>query len=185
MHWPFHASAGEVPLLKEPLRQLRDVFWMLNQIANPNTTHINSMFGLTKIRRQFVVYFCLHRGEFAGKHCNEASAKRRILSLPSGVQKRQNFAHMKILPLKHSINRVPCRLGLLIPLALACFAFLPGAQAICNEGCDSSLFNAFLGDDALSSNTMGTGNTAIGWCSLFSNTYSSVNTCVGGGAISH
>src|SRR2546421_5125208 len=88
------------------------------------------------------------------------------------------------LALKHSINRVPCRLGLLIPLALACFAFLPGAQAICNEGCDSSLFNAFLGDDALSSNTIGTGNTAIGWCSLFSNTDSSFNTGVGGGALS-
>ena len=88
------------------------------------------------------------------------------------------------LALKHSINRVPCRLGLLIPLALACFAFLPGAQAICNEGCDSSLFNAFLGDDALSSNTIGTGNTAIGWRSLFSNTDSSFNTGVGGGALS-
>jgi hypothetical protein len=24
---------------------LRDVFWMLNQVANPNTTHINSMFA--------------------------------------------------------------------------------------------------------------------------------------------
>ena len=88
------------------------------------------------------------------------------------------------LALKHSINRVPCRLALLIPLALACFAFLPGAQAICNEGCDSSLFNAFLGDDALSSNTIGTGNTAIGWRSLFSNTDSSFNTGVGGGALS-
>ena len=91
---------------------------------------------------------------------------------------------MKILPLKHSMHRVPCRLALLIPLALACFAFLPGAQAICNEGCDSSLFNAFLGDDALSSNTIGTGNTAIGWRSLFSNTDSSFNTGVGGGALS-
>src|SRR5438874_4569491 len=88
------------------------------------------------------------------------------------------------LALKHSINRVPCRLGLLIPLALACFAFLPGAQAICNEGCDSSLFNAFLADDSLSSNIIGTRNTAIGWRSLFSNTDSSFNTGVGGGALS-
>src|SRR5437763_1173404 len=89
-----------------------------------------------------------------------------------------------ILRSKNSTNRVPCRLALLIPLALACFAFLPRAQAICNEGCDSSLFNAFLGDDALSSNTIGTGNTAIGWRSLFSNTDSSFNTGVGGGALS-
>jgi hypothetical protein len=87
--------------------------------------------------------------------------------------------------LQHSVNRSPFRLALLlIPLALACFAFLPGAQAICNEGCDSSLFNAFLGDDALSSNTTGTGNTAIGWRSLFSNTDTSFSTGVGGGALS-
>ena len=47
-------AANEVPLLKEPLRQLRDVFWMLNQVANPNTTHINSILGLTRSRRMFV-----------------------------------------------------------------------------------------------------------------------------------
>jgi Chaperone of endosialidase len=94
--------------------------------------------------------------------------------------------HMKRTPLprRHSMNRLPCRFALLTPLALACFAFLPGALAICNEGCDSSLFNAFLGDDALSSNTVGAGNTAIGWRSLFSNTDSSFNTAVGGGALS-
>jgi len=75
-------------------------------------------------------------------------------------------------------------LPILVTIVLACFAFLPGAQAICNEGCDSSLFNAFLGDDALSSNTIGTGNTAIGWRSLFSNTDASFNTGIGGGALS-
>ena len=75
-------------------------------------------------------------------------------------------------------------LPLLVTIVLGCFAFLPGAQAICNEGCDSSLFNAFLGDDALSSNTIGTGNTAIGWRSLFSNTDASFSTGIGGGALS-
>jgi hypothetical protein len=30
------------PLLKEPLRQLRDVFRVLNQVADPNCTHIDS-----------------------------------------------------------------------------------------------------------------------------------------------
>jgi hypothetical protein len=105
------------------------------------------------------------------------------------LDKRASFlqfsADMKTttLTLKHSMHRVPCRLALLIPLALACFAFLPGAQAICNEGCDSSLFNAFLGDNALSSNIIGSGNTAIGWRSLFSNTDASFNTGVGGGAL--
>jgi len=41
-------AKNSVPLLKEPLRQLRDVFRMLNQVANPNSTHINSMFRLTR-----------------------------------------------------------------------------------------------------------------------------------------
>jgi hypothetical protein len=37
-------------MLKEPLRQLRDVFWVLNQVANPKPTHIDSMFSLTSKR---------------------------------------------------------------------------------------------------------------------------------------
>src|SRR5437762_11234279 len=36
------------PVPKEPLRQWRAVSWMLNQVANPNSTHINSMLGLTR-----------------------------------------------------------------------------------------------------------------------------------------
>ena len=43
----FFAKNG-IPLLKEPLRQLRDVFRMFNQVANPNTTHIDAMFDLTR-----------------------------------------------------------------------------------------------------------------------------------------
>jgi len=89
------------------------------------------------------------------------------------------------LALKHSINRVPCRLALLIPLALACFAFLPGAQAqVCRDGCNNGLFNTWQGDDALISNTSGAGNSAFGWRALFSNTDASFNTGVGGGALS-
>jgi hypothetical protein len=67
--------------------------------------------------------------------------------------------------------------------ALICFALSPQARAVCQQGCDSSLFNAFLGDDALISNTTGTGNTALGWRSLFSNTDASFSTAVGGGAL--
>src|SRR5205807_595930 len=67
---------------------------------------------------------------------------------------------------------------------LACFAFLPGAQAICQVGCASSLFDAFLGDDALSSYTIGTRYTAIGWRSLCPNTDASFSTGIGGGALS-
>jgi hypothetical protein len=65
---------------------------------------------------------------------------------------------------------------------LACFAFLPGARAICNEGCGSN-FNTFEGEDALISVTTGSGNTAFGWRSLFSDADGSFNTAVGGGAL--
>src|SRR6266481_4722414 len=54
----FFAKNG-VPLFKEPLRQLRDVFWVLNQVANPNSTHTNSVFGLTRIRLQLAIYFSI------------------------------------------------------------------------------------------------------------------------------
>jgi hypothetical protein len=77
----------------------------------------------------------------------------------------------------------PPRALVLVALMAACFAFLPGAQAVCQEGCDSTNFNAFLGDDALINNTTGSGNTAIGWNSLFSNIDASFNTGVGGGAL--
>jgi hypothetical protein len=65
---------------------------------------------------------------------------------------------------------------------LACFAFLPGARAICNEGCGSN-FNTFEGDNALINTTTGAGNTAFGWFTLFSNTEGSFNTALGAGAL--
>jgi hypothetical protein len=40
----FFAKNG-IPLLKKPLSQLGDVFWVLNQVANPNSTHIDSVFA--------------------------------------------------------------------------------------------------------------------------------------------
>jgi hypothetical protein len=67
--------------------------------------------------------------------------------------------------------------------ALACFALSPQAQAVCQDGCDNSLFNAFQGEDALINNTTGSGNTALGWRSLFSNTDASFSTAVGVGAL--
>jgi len=82
------------------------------------------------------------------------------------------------------MNLAPLRLALLlISLALACFALSPQARAVCQQGCDSSLFNAFLGDDALISNITGAGNTALGWRALFTNTDASFSTAVGGGAL--
>jgi hypothetical protein len=65
---------------------------------------------------------------------------------------------------------------------LACFAFLLGAQAVCNEGCGSN-FNTFEGENALINLGVGAGNTAFGWEALFSDVDGSFNTAVGGGAL--
>jgi hypothetical protein len=106
------------------------------------------------------------------------------------------------LKLKHSVNRSPFRLGLLLlPLALACFALSPQAQADCREGCDANSFSTFLGEDALlnslgfantavgsgalrENNSTGQSNTAVGSGALTSNTGGVVNTAVGSGALS-
>jgi len=74
---------------------------------------------------------------------------------------------MKIERIK-SIIRVPCRPGfILIPLVLVSVVLSPQAQAICQEGCDSSN-NTFLGDDTLFNN-LGSNNTAIGSQALHNN----------------
>src|SRR5262245_1183004 len=87
------------------------------------------------------------------------------------------------LQLKHSMNRSHWPLALLlIPLALACFALSPQAQAVCRQGCDVN--NTFLGEDALP-NTGGAANTAIGYQALFSNTGGSENTAIGSGALTN
>src|SRR4030095_8075884 len=67
---------------------------------------------------------------------------------------------------------------------LACFAFLPGAQALtpCNQdGCDA--FSTVQGDDALLNNAIGSGNTGVGRWTMFADTDRSFNTAVGGGAL--
>src|SRR3979409_1661353 len=84
---------------------------------------------------------------------------------------------------KNSISCAPCRFAFLfIPLALACFALSPAARAVCQEGCDITNFNTFLGDDALLNNT-GPDNTAIGHLALNSNTTGNANTAVGSNAL--
>jgi hypothetical protein len=67
---------------------------------------------------------------------------------------------------------------------LTCFALLPGAQAIspAPDGCFPN-FTTAEGCDALNSLTIGVGNTALGWRSLFSDTTHSFNTGVGAGAL--
>jgi Chaperone of endosialidase len=83
------------------------------------------------------------------------------------------------LPFKHSMNREPFRLALLlIPLALTCFALAPTARAACQEGCDTINANTFLGDDALLDHS-GVSNTAVGSSALKNNLNSGWNTAVG------
>jgi len=67
--------------------------------------------------------------------------------------------------------------GVLIPLALTCFALSPQARAVCQEGCDTSS-NTFLGEDALINNT-GSANTAIGANALLFNTTGFYNAATG------
>src|SRR5439155_1585863 len=75
------------------------------------------------------------------------------------------------------------RILMVILPVLACFALLPQVQATCLDGCNSGLFNVFQGDDALTSDTTGAGNSAFGWRALFANTFGSFNTGLGGGAL--
>ena len=108
---------------------------------------------------------------------------------------------MTTVYLRKSINRSALRRALLlfIPLALACFAFAPGAQAVLPpptpdggypngntaEG-SGALFslttgtnNTADGDTALNHNTTGYNNTAIGNTALYSNTGGYKNTATG------
>jgi hypothetical protein len=78
------------------------------------------------------------------------------------------------------MDESPVRLALLlIPFVLACFALSPQARAVCQEGCDTSNSNTFLGEDALLNNTTGSFNMAIGFNALFSNTTGDSNSASG------
>jgi uncharacterized coiled-coil protein SlyX len=68
--------------------------------------------------------------------------------------------------------------------AFACFALSPQARAVCQDGCDHSNSNTFLGGFALFNNTTGNSNTAAGHNALFSNTEGSFNTASGNFALS-
>jgi hypothetical protein len=69
-----------------------------------------------------------------------------------------------------------------VSLVFACFALLPQARAVCQEGCLTSQ-NTVLGEDGLISNTFGGENTAIGWSAMYSNTTGVRNTATGASAL--
>jgi hypothetical protein len=74
-------------------------------------------------------------------------------------------------------------LPVLITPMVGCFALSPQARAVCQEGCDTSNANTFLGDDALVNNTTGNNNSAIGAGALSSNFTGNGNTANGIGAL--
>jgi hypothetical protein len=89
----------------------------------------------------------------------------------------------KTLASKHSMNRSSCQLAfLVIPLALACFAFLPQAWAACQDACLAN-FNTVQGDNALLNLTTGFSNTAFGANALLSVSTANGNTAVGVNAL--
>src|SRR4030095_942882 len=72
----------------------------------------------------------------------------------------------------------------LISVLLLSFIIPTSTQAIspAPDGCYPN-FTTAEGCDALNSVTSGSGNTALGWRSLFLDTEASFNTAVGGGAL--
>ena len=90
---------------------------------------------------------------------------------------------MKTVHSAKLIDRSALRRGFVIPLVLACFALSSQAGAVCQQGCDPSNENTFLGEDALLSNTTGSRNTALGFQALESNITGGFNTAVGNQAL--
>jgi hypothetical protein len=69
-------------------------------------------------------------------------------------------------------------------LLLAYFTLLPQAKAVCQQGCDLTTGNTFLGDDALVNDQFGGSNTAIGKTALYANVTGYANTATGADALS-
>jgi hypothetical protein len=99
--------------------------------------------------------------------------------------------NMTTLNLRNSINRSLWRGGfLLIPLALACFALLPSAQAVTPEvlpAPDGGYpgHNTAEGTNALFSRTTGSWDSAFGDSALFHDTSGTANTALGYNAMFH
>jgi hypothetical protein len=87
---------------------------------------------------------------------------------------------------RNSINPSAWRSGLhlsALAIGVAWLVLSPQARAVCQQGCDVTHANTFLGDDALIANTTGTDNTATGFQALFNNMTGSFNTANGAVAL--
>ena len=124
-------------------------------------------------------------GDGAARRTSKRMRNCRFLSQAPGETSYDSFMKTIPLGLRNSMNRSPVCGLVLIHLALACFALSPQALALCQEGCDITNANTFLGEDALINNTtgIGIGNTATGYQALFSNTTGFANTADGAGAL--
>jgi hypothetical protein len=102
---------------------------------------------------------------------------------PPGQRKNTSMYSLNKVKTLVSCGRDPARLlplwrgFLLIPLILGCFAFLPRAQAVCNDACLGN-FGTVQGEDALGF-AAGAGNSAFGWRSLFFTSTGNFNTAMG------
>jgi trimeric autotransporter adhesin len=92
-----------------------------------------------------------------------------------------------LIPMHETLTRRSLRrktylvAGLL--LANACVAVSPQAIAQCQQGCDATHFNAYLGDSALINNTSGADDVAIGESALRYNSTGTQDTGVGAFAL--
>jgi hypothetical protein len=110
-------------------------------------------------------------GEYGFNRRGNTEQRRKI--------KTKNMTTLQVR--NNSIGRSPLRLAFLfIPLALACFALSPMAQAV-SPAPDGGYANGTTaeGTNALFSLTTGFGNTANGYTALYRNTTGASNTATG------
>src|SRR5262245_62064922 len=136
---------------------------------------MHSGFGLTEDAN------CSQHLSYAILRISKNRAGRKNSCMKTTILKTMPSTNPKV---RTQMNHAsPPRALVLVALFVACFALSPQAQAVCEDGCNNGLFNTWQGDDALTNDTTGAGNTAFGWRSLFSNTDGSFNTGIGGGAL--
>ena len=81
----------------------------------------------------------------------------------------------------HLLTKNTCII--VIIAGLSCFVLSPQARAVCQEGCNTTYYNTYLGFNALINNTPGSFNTASGDAALLLNTTGFANTATGAVAL--